>query len=218
MFGFFESGQDFLLLAVLVSGLSMIFSTRVLRALNAWTLQNVFLTLLVLMQSVNNREYEIMFVGILVLFVKGGVIPWFLRRVLKASDTEWVGEVYLKRTASLIVAGGLTVTAYVTTKPFASFSEPGLRYGFTIALALLFYGLLLMMVRKVALIQVLGILLMDNGIFLAGLFLTKGMPLLVEMGALFDILVGVVILAVLAHRMLENYHSLNVDHLKTLKG
>jgi len=44
------------------------------------------------------------------------------------------------------------------------------------------------------------------------------MPLLVEMGAIFDILIGVVILVILSKRMLEDYDSLNVDHMKTLKG
>ncbi len=75
-----------------------------------------------------------------------------------------------------------------------------------------------MMTRKVALVQVLGILLIDNGIFLAGFFLTQGMPLLVELGTAFDILVGIVIIGILSKQMLENYDSLNVDHMRSLKG
>ncbi|MFZ3102460.1 MAG: hydrogenase [Desulfitobacteriaceae bacterium] len=213
-----ENGLNLVLLVLLISGLLIVFSTRVQKVLNWWTLQTIFIALLILIQGIANNELEVVLVGGLMFLIKGGIIPWLLRRVLKESNTEWVGEIFLKRTFSLVVAGSLTLMAYVVTKPLVALPEPGFRNGLAIALALLFYGLLLMMVRKVALVQVIGILLIDNGIFLAGFFLTKGMPLLVEMGAIFDILIGVVILMILSKRMLEDYDSLNVDHMKTLKG
>ena len=213
-----ENGLNLILLVLLVSGLLIVFSTRVQKALNWWTLQTVFISILILIQGISKNELEVIIVGGLMFFIKGGIIPWLLRHVLKESNTEWVGEIFLKRTSSLVVAGGLTLMAYVVTKPLVALPEPGFRNGLAIALALLFYGLLLMMVRKVALVQVIGILLIDNGIFLAGFFLTRGMPMLVEMGAIFDILIGVVILVILSKLMLEDYDSLNVDHMKTLKG
>ena len=218
MAGISENGLNLILFLLLVSGLLIVFSTRVQKTLNWWTLQTIFISLLILTQGISNNELEVVVIGGLMLLIKGGIIPWLLRRVLKESNTEWVGEIFLKHTSSLVVAGGLTLMAYVVTNPLVTLSEPGFRNGLAVALALLFYGLLLMMVRKVALVQVIGILLIDNGIFLAGFFLTKGMPLLVEMGAIFDILIGVVILVILSKRMLEDYDSLNVDHMKTLKG
>jgi len=216
--GISENELNLLLFVLLMSGLSIVYSNRVKKALNWWTLQTIAVSILILVQGVYSRELEVIVVGVLLLIGKAGIIPILLRRVLRDSKTEWVGEIYLKRTSSLVVAGALTLLAYDVTKPIIVLSQPGFRNGLVVGLALIFYGLLLMMIRKVAIVQVLGILLIDNGIFLAGFFLTKGMPLLVEMGSMFDILVGIVIIVILSKQMLENYHSLNVDHMRSLKG
>ena len=213
-----ENCLNLILLVLLISGLSIIYSNQVKKALNWWTIQTVAVSLLILVQGVYHNELEVIIVGGLLLIGKAVIIPILLRRVLKESKTEWVGEIYLKRASSLIAAGGLTIIAYDVTNPLMALPQAGIRNGLTVAIALIFYGLLLMMIRKVTLVQVVGILLIDNGIFLAGFFLTQGMPLLVEMGSMFDILVGIVIVVILSKQMLENYDSLNVDHMRSLKG
>ena len=217
MVGISVNGLNLVLLVLLGSGLIMVYSARVKNALNWWTLQTVFVSLLLIAEGVHNDALEVIIFGVLLLFAKAGIIPIVLRRVLKDSKTEWVGEIYLKRALSLIFAGGLTLMAYEVTQPLMALHSD-YRNGLAVAIALIFYGLLLMMTRKVAIVQVLGILLIDNGIFLAGFFLTQGMPLLVELGAAFDILVGIVIVGILSKQMLETYDSLNVDHMRSLKG
>ena len=216
--GITENELNLLLFVLLTSGLSIVYSTRVKKALIWWTLQTFAVSILILVQGIYSHELSVIIVGVFLLVGKAGIIPILLGRVLQESKTEWVGEIYLKRTSSVVVAGALTLLAYEVTKPLMSLPQPGFRNGLAVGLALIFYGLLLMMIRKVAIVQVLGILLIDNGIFLAGFFLTQGMPLLVEMGSMFDILVGIVIIVILSKQMLENYDSLNVDHMRSLKG
>jgi len=215
--GISENGLNLLLVVLLTSGLCIVYSTRVKKALRWWTLQTLAVSILILSQGVHSHELEVIVVGVLLLIGKAGVIPALLGRVLHESKTEWVGEIYLKRSSSLVVAGALTLMAYQVTKPLMAL-QPSFRNGLAVGLALIFYGLLLMMIRKVAIVQVLGILLIDNGIFLAGFFLTQGMPLLVELGSMFDILVGIVVIVILSKQMLENYDSLNVNHMRSLKG
>lgn len=217
MIGISENGLNLVLFVLLVSGLFTVYSARVINALNWWTLQTVFVSLLLVAEGVHNDALEVIIFGVLLLIAKAGVIPILLRRVLKESKTEWVGEIYLKRAMSLVIAGGLALMAYEVTEPLMALHS-GYRSGLAVAMALIFYGLLLMMTRKIAIVQVLGILLIDNGIFLAGFFLTQGMPLLVELGTVFDILVGIVIIGILSKQMLETYNSLNVDHMRSLKG
>lgn len=214
----FDHLQQLLLFALLGSGLYIVGSTKLTKALNGWAWQAVFLSLLVFIEGVKNSEYEMLAVALLSLGIKGGVIPWILRRTANQSHTQWVGEVFLRRTSSLVAAGTLTILAYAITQPLLTLVEPVLRNGLAIAFSLLFYGLLLMIIRKVALVLVIGILLIDNGIFLAGFLLTKGMPILVEVGVIFDILIGVLIFGVLAQRMIQKFDSLNVERLNSLKG
>jgi len=215
--GISDNGLNLVLVVLLTSGLMMVYSARVKNALNWWTVQTIFVSLLLIAEGVHNEALEVIIFGVLLLIAKAGVIPILLRRVLKESKTEWVGEIYLKRASSLVFAGGLTLVAYEVTQPLMALHS-AYRIGLAVAIALIFHGLLLMMTRKVAIVQALGILLIDNGIFLAGFFLTQGMPLLVEFGTAFDILVGIVIIGILSRQMLENYDSLNVDHMRSLKG
>jgi len=215
--GIYENELNLVLVVLLTSGLMMVYSARVKSALNWWTIQTIFVSLLLIAEGVHNGSLEVIIFGVLLLIAKAGIIPIVLRRVLKESNTEWVGEIYLKRALSLVFAGGLTLMAYEVTQPLMALHST-YRIGLAVAIALIFHGLLLMMTRKVAIVQALGILLIDNGIFLAGFFLTQGMPLLVEFGTAFDILVGVVIIGILSRQMLENYDSLNVDHMRSLKG
>ncbi|AGA70405.1 hydrogenase 4 membrane component (E) [Desulfitobacterium dichloroeliminans LMG P-21439] len=218
MEGTMENLQQLVLFILLATGLYIVGCSKLKKALQAWTWQAVFLSLLILLEGIKEKELEMMAIALLTLVVKGGVIPWVLRRTARLSHTQWVGEVFLRRNSSLVVAAALTILAYAITQPLLSLVEPSLRNGLAIAFALLFYGLLLMVIRKVALIQVVGILIIDNGIFLAGFLLTNGMPLLVEVGVIFDILIGVLILGVLAQRMIQKFDSLNVEHLNSLKG
>ncbi|NMA70133.1 MAG: hydrogenase, partial [Desulfitobacterium sp.] len=188
------------------------------KILNAWTCQAVLLSLLVFIEGIKLGKLEIMLVAFVILLIKGVAIPWILRRTADKSNTQWVGEIFLHRNSSLVVAVALTILAYIITQPLLTLVDPSLGNGLAISFSLLFYGLLLMVIRKVALVQVVGILLIDSGIFLAGLLLTSGMPLLVELGVIFDIFIGVLILGILAQRMIRKFDSLNVERLNSLKG
>ena len=73
-----------------------------------------------------------------------------------------------------------------------------------------------MITRRKAITQVLGLLFMENGLFLAGFSLTFGMPIIVELGILFDMLMGVIILGVFIVQIRRNFSSVDLDSLTTL--
>ena len=72
--------------------------------------------------------------------------------------------------------------------------------------------------RRKALTQVLALLSLENGIFLAAISLTYGMPMIVEIGIFFDVLVGAMVLAILVYRIRETFDSMDVSRLSRLKG
>ena len=76
----------------------------------------------------------------------------------------------------------------------------------------------MMINRRKALTQVLALLSLENGLFLAAISLTYGMPLIVELGIFFDVLVAVMILAILVYRIRETFDSMDVSRLSRLKG
>ena len=76
----------------------------------------------------------------------------------------------------------------------------------------------MMVNRRKALSQVLALCRLENGIFLAAISLTYGMPMIVEMGIFFDVLVGAMVLAILVYRIRETFDSMDVSRLSRLKG
>jgi hydrogenase-4 component E len=75
-----------------------------------------------------------------------------------------------------------------------------------------------MITRKKALIQVIGLLFMENGLFLAGFALTFGMPLIIELGVLFDMLMAIIILGLFIIQIKKSFASSDLDKLTILKG
>jgi hydrogenase-4 component E len=67
-------------------------------------------------------------------------------------------------------------------------------------------------------IQVIGLLFMENGLFLSGFALTFGMPLIIELGVLFDMLMGIIILGIFLIQIRKSFASSDLDKLTILKG
>ena len=86
------------------------------------------------------------------------------------------------------------------------------------SVALMLSGMWLMITHRLALMQVLGVLVLENGIFLAALATTFGMPLVIEAGVTFDLLIGVLLMGLLAFRIRDTFEHLDVSRLRRLRG
>jgi hydrogenase-4 component E len=88
-----------------------------------------------------------------------------------------------------------------------------------IAITLLLTGFFLMINRRKAISQVLALLTIENGVMLAAVALTTyGMPLVVELGIFFDVMVAVMVLGILVYRIRESFDSMDTSKLDQLKG
>jgi hydrogenase-4 component E len=87
-----------------------------------------------------------------------------------------------------------------------------------ISIAVMMIGLFIMIARKQAVSQIVGLLTMENGVFLSGLSITYGMPLIVEVGIFFDIFVAVLILGVFVFRINQTFDTINVDTIRRLRN
>jgi len=87
-----------------------------------------------------------------------------------------------------------------------------------VALSTLLIGLFLMVTRKKAITQILALLTLENAIFLVALGITAGMPLVVELGIFFDVIVAVLVLGVLVRRIVDRFESMDISRLSKLKG
>ena len=124
---------------------------------------------------------------------------------------------------SIVISGGLTLVGYVLAEPFYRPEEaPGAstlgHNALAVAISLFLIGFFMMINRRKALTQVLALLCLENGLFLAAISLTFGMPLIVEIGIFFDVLVATLLLGILIYRIRETFDSMDVSRLSRLKG
>jgi hydrogenase-4 component E len=109
------------------------------------------------------------------------------------------------------------VLAYGVARPFTSLERLGSNT-LAIAIALLLTGFFLMIIRRKALTQVLALLTIENGVMLAAIALTTyGMPLVVEIGIFFDVVIAVMVLGILVSRIRKTFSSMDVSKLNQLK-
>lgn len=160
---------------------------------------------------------EAYLIGAIVLIVKVIAIPYALFRIvdrLKApreviSSTTSAQSVF--GSAALILLSFLVVQPYVRA---FGIDESLL----AAAIAVVLTGAFLMVSRKKALMQVIGLLVLENGIFLAALITTFGMPLVVEIGIFFDLLMGVFLMGLFVFRIRDTFEHLDVSRLRRLRG
>ena len=124
---------------------------------------------------------------------------------------------------SLLISGGLTTVGYLVAeslhRPEDTASPANLGHNtLAVAVSLFLIGFYMMIIRRKALMQVLALLSLENGLFLAAISLTYGMPLIVELGILFDLLVAVMVLGILVYRIQETFDSMDVSKLSKLRG
>ncbi len=202
---------------LLVMLLLMAAANRISTCIVLFSAQSAVIAAQVMATAVVHHSTEAYVVAGLVLIVKVVVIPYALFRIVERLKAP--REVLSSTTSaqSVFVAAGLILLAYLVVQPYVR--ALGLNGGMmAAAVALVLIGAFLMASRKKALMQVIGLLVLENGIFLAALTTTFGMPLVIEMGIFLDLLMGVLLMGLFVFRIRDTFEHLDVSRLRRLRG
>lgn len=203
------------LLLVILLNFFTLGSSRLVACIRAVAVQGALLALLPVLT--HGFSPHALLLATIALLLKGIFIPWLLLRAIKEVRIRRDVEPLVGYVPTLILGALITAAAFI----FADFLplQPAHQGGLFIptALATLFAGFLLLMTRRKAITQVLGYLMLENGIFVFGILLSEAMPLLVEAGVLLDLLVGVFVMGIVMNHINREFSSLNTERLSALK-
>ena len=207
--------------ALLISTFGVVVRRSFAGWLSAYRYQSVVLAGSTALIAYETGFWEIYAAAILTLVVKAIVIPRLLVRVTESVKDEFKIEAnpFVSIRLSLLVSALLVALSYGLireTLVSASLDVFGVTY-LPVSLSLFFIGLFVMVSRRMALNQVVGLLIIENGLFLFTTALTQGVSLIIEVGILADILVGVMISALLLLRMSQTFDSFDIASLENLK-
>jgi len=211
---------DILAAAILVTAFLIVSSRSLVFYVRLFALQSLLLGGVALLVVLSYGETHILIAGVLTIILKGFVIPMVLQRIIDRIRIQKEIELSINVTVSLLICGAMVIFADSIAEPIRNSQQlqnPIAGRVFPVSIAMMLIGLFIMMSRKKAVTQIVGLLTMENGLFLSGLSITHGMPLIVEIGIFFDILVAALILGVFVFRINRTFDSIDVADLRRLR-
>jgi hydrogenase-4 component E len=208
---------------VLVLQIAMVGQRWLITNIRMFALQSFLLAAIAGTIAFFNHSNHIYIAAALTLVLKTLVLPVLLERIVARVGIQQEIEPLINVPLSVLISGGLTLVGYIVAQSFYHPEEASAPAALghntlAIAIALFLIGFFMMLNRRKALTQVLGLLSMENGLFLAAISLTYGMPLVVEIGIFFDVLVAAMVLGILVYRIGETFDSTDVSKLRRLRG
>jgi hydrogenase-4 component E len=207
------SSAAFLLMTVLL----MAAAKRISTCIAIFAVQCSIITAEILAIAYVQHSSEALAVALLVFVTKVIAIPsaliWIVREVKIAREVQSSTT----PAQSLYITAGLILLAFFAVQPYAKTLRVDENM-LAASIALVLTGAFVMVSRKKALMQVVGLLVLENGIFLAALITTFGMPLIIEIGIAFDLLMGVFLMGLFVFRIRDTFEHLDVSKLRRLRG
>jgi hydrogenase-4 component E len=201
---------------LLLSAVLMLWHRELAAIVRLLAAQGLLLAALAALLGARQHSMELFAVAAGVLILKAIVLPAVLRRALRATGEAREVESQVNVAASLLAAALLTLLAYAVSRPLVALAPSPATHALPVGVAMVFLGFFLLVTRRRAISQVVGFLLLDNGIAVTAFLATAGVPLIVELGVSLDLLLVVLVLQVLTARMRLTFGHSDLDELREL--
>lgn len=207
-----------ILFIILASTYLMVMAKRMPALIGSFRCQSFFLFLATLFSAFTEKHIDLYFVAGLIFVLKVFAIPYFLNLIAKKAKVDENLGLFINSQLSLVLALIITYCSWLLAKNILS-TQGGLEIsGGTVAFSVIIMGIFLMIFRMKALTQIIGLLVMENGIFLLASSVSGGMPFFVEISIFFDVFVSVVIMGFFVYRINKLFTHIDVNKLSRLKG
>ncbi|WP_328687737.1 hypothetical protein OHA74_54825 [Streptomyces phaeochromogenes] len=217
--------------AFLLAAVVVLWRRELAAIVRLFALQGLALAVIALLLGLHEGRWDVIVVAVGIAALRAGLLPYLIRRALAAlvadqaqdqagaySRSEEVRETQplVNVAASLLTAAALTLLAYAVARPLVELDPTPATRALPVGLAVVLIGFFVLVTRRRALAQVVGFLLLDNGITATAFLAASGVPLIVELGVSFDVLLAVLVLQVLTVRVREAFGTTDIDDLREL--
>jgi hydrogenase-4 component E len=202
---------------LLLSSVLMLWRRQLSALITLLTGQGVMLAGVAALLGTQDGGLELYAVALGVLVLKAGVLPAVLRRVLTDGGVARETEPLVNVPASLLAAALLTLLAYAVSRPLVELDPTPTTHAAPVGIAMVLLGFFVLVTRRRALSQVVGFLLLDNGIAATAFLVTSGVPVIVELAVSMDLLLVVLVLQVLTARLRAAFGDTDIDELRELR-
>jgi len=203
--------------ALLLTAVLVLWRRELAVIIRMFALQGLALAALVGVLAAYQHDPQLGGVAVGLLVLRAGVLPWLLRRALaRAGEARRETRPLVNVTASLLAAAVLTLLAYAVSRPLVALAPSPATHAIPVGITVVLIGFFVLVTRRRALSQLVGFLLMDNGITTVGFLTTASVSLVVELGVSLDVLLAVLVLRILTARIQETFGDADLDELAEL--
>jgi hydrogenase-4 component E len=213
-----NNGVDTILVILILTNLMLLGSSRLGVCIRVAALQGIVLGCLPLLMLAGGETIHLIFFAVVVIGLKGGVFPYLLSRTLRDLNVRREVEPFVGYGTSIIL-GPLVLAGCFHLG--SQLPLPGMAVSSLIvpvAMFTIMTGLFLIISRRKALTQVLGYLVMENGISIFGISLLEQQPFLVEVGILLDVFVAVFVMGITIFHINREFDHIDTDQLSALRN
>jgi len=216
-----ETCLDFLSLLILVSSFVLVSSKRISSYITAFKMQSLVLAVAAGLLGIHNLFVEglpdVLILCVFIVILKVVYIPRLLRTTYQKVEYRVEKDFFLNIPISILICAGLVLLTYFCLYNLEGILSGHLRFYFMNSLSVVLIGLFFMITRKKAIGQIVGFLVLENGMFTMAL-LSYGMPFIIDLGILVDLLTAVMIMGMLVFRINETFESIDINRLRKLRG
>ncbi len=210
----FSLADQILVLVLLINFISL-GTSRLIFSIRAVAVQGVLLG--ILPGLMHPFSWHLVAITVVIIAVKGFVIPQLLSRAVRSAEIKREFEPFLGYVPTLLLGAIFTALSFGFAGKLPMLPEHQNYMFVQASIATLMTGFLVLTTRRKAISQVIGYLVMENGIFIFGLLLAEAMPVMVEAGALLDLLVGTFVMGIVINQISREFSSLDTSLLTSLK-
>ena len=208
---------DLCAVLLLLTCFAIVAQRRLSACVDLFALQSVFLAATAALVAFLTGIHHIYIAAVLTVIIKAIVLPRILKKVIERLNVSRELVMNVNVPAGLLICGALVMIAFFISQPIIPLGFLLTRDSLAIALAIVLIGFFTMIARKKAVTQMVGFLVMENGLFLGATAAAYGMPLIVELGVFFDVLVAGLIVGIYTHRLQDAFDSVDTSTLTVLK-
>ena len=213
----FDSALTLAAGTVLVSAVVVLWLTSVHAVIRVVAIQGFALGAVALILGLRHHDAGLVATALVVVLLKGVAIPLLLGRTDDEGGPSRESRPLVNVPASLVAASVLIGLAFLSTRSLGRFVGTGAGALVPVGVATLLIGFFVLVTRRLPVFQIVGLLMVDNGIALVAFLSTAGVPFLIELGVSLDVLLGIVVLMVLTRRLRSEFGNVDLDELRELR-
>ena len=208
---------DLLGALLLATMLVILASGQLFRAIYAVAAQSVFLGVAGAVLGAATGNVDLWIIAGITIVVKALVLPWLLIRVIRTVGISREVEPTIPMNATLVVAAGIVVLAFHLNASLGAVRQTITGNALAVGITLILIGVLVMASRRKALTQMVGLFASENGIFFTAMAVSQGMPLIIEIGVILDVVLGALVMGILVLRVRSSVDA-DIADLESLRG